>query len=308
MNAKQRNRFNMYNRTVDFLLAWTIVTDKFPGFPAIFAAFRDIIKEIFDLNEVKVANKQGAKIAKDEAWEKLTDKILAIVDICNAYATVEGDTEFRSQTWHTITQVKTSSDVDLISIGGNVLANAKTKTEKLKAYFLQDNDFDELQELITLFTDLYPKPEANLEAGTGDTALLDAAFENADKQLDKLDALFRIVRTTEIAFYTGYQAVRKILNTSHRKRSLEIWVKNENSDPLEKAKVTVVPQDPNGTRKFTKKTGKGGGINQPNMIPGEYTCTVFYEGLPEAKTDFVIHEGQLTKIEIVLKKGGVAGS
>ena len=190
----------------------------------------------------------------------------------------------------------------------SVHTQAKTKTEKLKDYLLKVEDFDDLQALITQFTEIFPKPEANIEAGTSDTALLDAAFANADIQLHKLDALFRLVRTTDAAFYIGYLTVRKILNTSHRKRSLEIWVKNENSDPIEKAKVTVEPKDPNGTKKFKKKTGKGGGINQPNMVPGEYTCTVFYEGLPEAKVDFIIHEGQLTKIEIVLKKGGTAGS
>ena len=303
MNEGQRNKFNMYNRVVDFLLAWTAVTAKFPGFPAIFEAFRGYITQIFDLNEAKVTKKKSGADVKTTMRAQLVAQILKIVDICHAYAVVEEDSDFDSLTWFTPSDISTSTDVDLIDKGQAVLAAARTKIEKLKIYFLSDDDFDVLQQLITKFTEIFPKPEANQESGTGDTAALDAVFEKADVQLNKLDALFRLVRLTDRAFYVAFTAVRKILKTGYHKRSLEIWVKDEHGQPIENAKVFIEPKDANGSKKSKKKTGKRGGIYQKNMNPAEYTYRIVFEGLPDSTGSFAIHEGKMTKIVVVMKKG-----
>ena len=142
------------------------------------------------------------------------------------------------------------------------------------------------------------------------TQLLATLFKTLATNWGKIDTLVEMVRISQPNFYNEYVKVSKIIETGSGSLALKIQATNAlTGEPEANVTVTLTPTNgqlktavANGKKPIVKKTAKGGGAHEKNMLDGTYSYSAKKTGRKEVNGAVDIVNGEMTVLEIKMEK------
>jgi hypothetical protein len=258
---------------------------------------------------------QEADKSGDTKTKKLlrTSLITQTIDVGRrvvAYATYVNNNALLALVNYTESDLKRSSDSNLVSICQVVRDNANTNVAALATYGVTAAIITTLQTTITSFNATIPKGRVDTTDSGEATQLLATLFKTLATTWDKIDILVEMVRISQPNFYNEYVKVSKVIETGSGSLALKIKaINSETGEPEANVTLTFTPVNgqlksaaSNGKKPIVKKTAKGGGAHEKNMPDGTYAYTAKKTGRKETNGTVDIVNGEMTVLEIKMEK------
>lgn len=310
MTNNQVSYIGMVRVTDTYLDANPTITALMPGFLKYFTPLKTEIVQAQAIHEQQEFDKKG--ITADKNQQKATLIALAIDTARRivAYATNTNNAVLLAEARFTESELKKSPDAVLKERCQVILDLATENADALEEYGVTAASLTLLKTTIDSFNTAIPKPRLSIADKKKATDQLATLCNAMAANLEKIDTLVEIVRTTHPDFYKEYKSVRKIIDTGKNSLALKIKVTDaQTGEPLANTTLTITPD--NGTQKtasqiakesIVKKTAAGGGLNVKSIEDGSYTVTASKPGYKNKSVTVNVVNEELAVLEIEMEK------
>ena len=310
MTSYQENYEKMSNSSYSYLSANTAITAALPNFAVYFNIILTTHGQILVVKALQEADKSGDTTTKKQLRTTLIAQAIDIARRVVAYATNINNSTLLALVDYTESDLKRSTDSNLVSICQVIRDNANSNVAALATYGVTAATITALQTSITTFNNTIPKGRVDTTDSGEATQQLVTLFKTLKTTWAKIDKLIRMVQTAQPVFYDEYRKVRKIIETGNGSLALKVKATNAlTGAPEANVTLTLVPQNgqlktasTNGSAKIVKKTAKGGGANVKNMPDGSYTMSAKKPGFKVVDNIINIVNGELTFVKIQMEK------
>lgn len=217
MRKKQENKLSMYlavQKVIrDHLATWTALN----GFNSAQTSFTSKIDEISNYRQVQEQNTTGLTENKWLKRQQMVERSLLVSGVIISYASEIEDRELISLVAYTETELLQCADTIARDRCLLIYNKATALGNLLSANGINNTLLTALNNSISEFTALMPKPRTASTSKSNATKKIDAAFRSADKILkERIDLLMLHFKTSKSDFYTMYTKARMIID--HGKR------------------------------------------------------------------------------------------
>lgn len=241
MTSKQEIKYVMEQTTRDFLGRNKEITDKLPTFNALFPHLTSNLQQIGDICGLKVADKTGTAVKKEQLRTSLATKAFGIAIKTEAYAKINGNPVLATEIHFTESELLRTTDTKLIDKANLIYIKANANIDKLAEYGVTPEMLTELKGTISLLNAEIPSMRIERTEAKSSTAQLNMLLKENDQILEKVDLLVEVVRTSHPEFYNQYKSIRKVQGKKSTTLSLTTKVISAaNGEPIKGAKATFI--------------------------------------------------------------------
>lgn len=301
MNNYQESKLSMYLASSDFMGDNVAILDPLPNFQESYRGFQDTIAQIQQRGKLQNFSKTGIAVTKNELKQELTTLAVDTARKITAYAKFSKNNTLLEEVNYSESDLKRCADTNLCSVAQGIYDRAETSIDALAAYGVTPETQSALASAINSFNASIPKPRLGIAEKKLSTEQLVRLFKTADTYLGNIDTLVEIVRLSQVDFYNGYRAARKLVQTGNGSLALKGTVTDaQNGEPLKGVTLRFVSSD--GIEPFEKVTAEKGGFIAKAIPEGTYQVTASKEGFKEKVMTISVVDGEMTKMDLKLEK------
>jgi hypothetical protein len=310
MNNYQESKLNMYLAADDYMTANVTILNPLPNYNTNRTAFQNAIAQIRTSSEMQNFDKTGIAENKNE-WKKALVTFAAdSARKLTAYAKFTNNQILLSEINYSESDLKRRPDTNLQDAVQGIYDRAQPIVAALETYGITADTQTALLNAINAFNTAIPKPRLGITEKKQSTTQLAALFKTADTALENIDTAVEIVRLTQVNFYNGYKAARKLVLTGSKSISLKGIVTDASTgEPLKSVTLkfskngTSAKLKPlNGKDYLIKKTADKGGFMIKTLAEGSYMVTVTKPGYIEQTATINVSDKQMSVLDIKLDK------
>lgn len=292
MNAKQEAKFTMYRTSEQILDANNALTAAITALTTAIDAFKAIIVQIGETNELVGANLTGIAADKGNSKQFLAGFASDIAAIIKAFASATKNPTLKAEVDFSVSKLIRLRDESLAPVCRLIHTRAVENAAALKNFGITDVKISQLDTAITEYTAKTQNPRTAVVNRRTQTANLIQLFKQADEILkEQIDGLMKNFRTSNPDFYNNYTNAREIVEAHKTVTQLKGTVMDANDEkPIKGAVVTIVEL---GKSKTTNLNGEYSFKPAEN---GTFTLKIEKEGYApyqkeelEIKTGHIIH-------------------
>jgi hypothetical protein len=316
MTSKQEGRVSMFMAARDYLIANAIITATLPNYAAFFAAVQTGIISIQSIREQQEFDKTGITANKNQLKNTLIQQAIDVARKLAAYAGYINNTVLQNEIKYTESDLRKSSDTILKDRCQVIYDRANANVAALSTYGITAAILTSLQTTINNYNAAIPKPRLGINEKKQATTQLTTLIETVDSNLEKIDSLVEIVRTTQVNFYNGYKNARKVILTGNGSLALRgSAIDSGNGEPIANAVFTFILEtsalktlsgkengNGNGNGHIIKKTAAKGIFNIKSMPEGNYNVIVKKPGYKDKTMSVSVTDGELSELEVEMEK------
>jgi len=310
MTSYQESYEKMSNASYSYLSANAAITAALPNFAGYFTIIQTTHGQILVVKAQQESDKSGDTKTKNLLRATLIAQAVEIGRRVVAYATNVNNNTLLALVDYTETDLKRSTDSNLVSICQVIRDNANTNVAALATYGVTAATITALQTSITSFNNTIPKGRVDTTDSGEATQQLVTLFKTLSTNWAKIDKLIEMVRTAQPVFYDEYRKVHKIIETGNGSLVLKVKAINGlTGAPEANVTLTFAPLNgqlkaaaTNGSATMVKKTAKGGGVHVKSMPDGTYTMSAKKPGFKEVVETVSIVNGEMTVLNITMEK------
>jgi len=310
MNAKQKNKFAMELALRDFLNQNATITSPLPNFAALFSSFSENMDTIRQISEQQETDRTGITRSKEQIKNDLINSTLDVSDKLTAYAKMTENTVLEGEVWSPKSMLRKSHGSLLANRALSLYDKAAELREALAAYGITSEGLTAFKNAIDRYNEILPKPRLGITEKKQATNHLGQLFAANDRLLEKLDALVKIVRTAQPAFYKAWTDNRRVIATGTGTLALLARITdavtreglrgvlvrlthlNGNLNPVAARFGAVVE----------KTSGEKGIFRVRNLKPGTYTALLSKPGYREQTITLSIAQGEMTEMTAEMER------
>jgi hypothetical protein len=300
MKTTLENKYKMYLAIKEFFATWIAVLNLLPHFTEFHTAFLSDLQEIQNLSEQQLFNRKGNGIGLKRKKLKLALIELAsgTADKLYAYALFNKDQILQNEVHYTPSVIKQSSDATVLKWSNGIYERAELHLSEAASYGINDATLADLRKSIGDFEISMPTQRISATNQKLNTTLLEGTFTKVDQSLVHIDALVKILSSTEPILFTTYELRRKILNYGFRTMAIrgiitdsitKIGIKGVTIDFLNADGASLQPV-------VVKKSAAKGGFNIKTFAEGVYLIKMTKVGYNDLTSTHTIVNGELCKI------------
>lgn len=310
MTNYQESYEKMSSAKVSYLAANATITATLPNYAGYYTTVQNTIAQILAAKVQQEADKSGDTKTKKLLRTSLISQTIDVGRRVVAYATNVNNNALLALVNYTESDLKRSTDSNLVSICQVIRDNANTNVAALATYGVTAAIITNLQTAITNFNATIPKGRVDTTDSGEATQLLVTLFKTLATNWSKIDTLVEMVRISQPNFYSEYVKVSKVIETGAGSLALKIQANDAlTGEPEANVTVTLTPVNgqlksvaSNGKKPIVKKTAKGGGAHEKNLPDGTYNYTAKKTGRKEVNGTVDIVNGEMTVLEIKMEK------
>jgi len=310
MNANQKNKFTMELALRDFLNQNATIISTLPNFEALFSTFSKNMDHIRQISEQQVTDLTGITKSKEQIRTELMDSTLDISHKLSAYAKMTENTVMEGEVWSSKSLLKKSQGSILTNRALLLYDKAVALQGELTVYGITSEGLASFKSAIDRYLEILPKTRLGITQKKQATGMMGQLFEENDLLLQKMDALVKIVRLSQPAFYSAYRDNRRVIFTGSNALALIAKVTDATSrEALRGVTVRFTFQNgklsPEAARFGTaveKTTGEKGMFRVKNLKPGTYTALLSKPGYREQTIILSVAQGERTDITAEMER------
>jgi len=299
MNSKQISFLATCRRISNFLKKYLTITSVLPTFATIQTEFDGNLTQMEIYGNQQMTDIKGLRTQKEDMKVSTGEKVLDMSHHIEAFAKITGDKVLAKKVHLSETAYLKSSDHDFMSTNNIILDLAEENKTALLEYMVTPASITELKTYIDGYRAMVDTPKEGTTGRKQITDQLAVLVETQTGVLDRLDALYEMLKYTQPAIYAEYQDTRKIVY-----RSGSLSVKCEVTDaetalPLPGATISFFL---NGVPILEKTTSDAGGLTIKSLNNGSYSVTVSRLGYLTQTLTVNVLDVELTIIRVALVK------
>jgi hypothetical protein len=294
----------MYLVARDYMTANATILTPLPNFTTNQTAFQNAITQIQASDKLQNFDKNGIAGGKSQLKQTLVTLAADSLRKLTAYAKfTNNQTLFYSES-----DLKRRADTNLKDAAQGIYDRAQPIVASLATYGITAATQTVLLNAINAFNTDIPKPRLVIIEKKQSTEQLAALFKTADTALDNIDTAVEIVRLTQVNFYNGYKAARKLVLTGGGSVSVKgIVTDGSSGEPLKSVTLKFASNGAQAKLKatngnITKKTADKGGFMIKTLAEGSYQVTITKPGYKEQTVTVNVSDGEMSVLDIKLDK------
>jgi len=310
MNIYQESKLSMYLAACDYMNANTTILNPLPNFSANQTAFQNAITQIKANGEQQNFDKTVIAGSKSQLKQNLVTLAADASRKLTAYAKFTNNQTLLSEVNYSESELKRRADTNLRDAAQGIYDRAQPIVASSATYGITAATQTALLNAINAFNTAIPKPRLGITEKKQSTTQLAKLFKTADTALDNIDTAVEIVRLTQVNFYNGYKAARKLVLTGGGSVSVKgIVIDALTGEPLKSATLKFVTngtlaklKTPNGNSDITKKTADKGGFMVKTLAEGTYQVIISKPGYKEQIVTVNVSDREMSVLDIKLEK------
>ncbi|HQU86846.1 MAG TPA: carboxypeptidase-like regulatory domain-containing protein [Pyrinomonadaceae bacterium] len=290
MNAKQEAKFTMYRTSEQILDANSALTATITALATAIAAFKAIIAQIGETDELVGANLTGIAADKENSKQFLAQFASDIAAIIKAYASATKNQILKAEINFPVTKLTRLRDESLTTACRLIHTRTVENAAELKDFGITNSKITELDTAINEYTAKTQNPRTAVVKRSTQTANLVQLFKQADEILkDQIDGLMKNFRTSNPDIYNDYTNAREIVDAHTTVTQLKGTVMDATDEkPIKGAVVTIVELG------ISKTTNLNGEYSFKPAENGTFTLKIEKEGYaPYQKEELNIKTGHV---------------
>jgi hypothetical protein len=300
MKTILQNKYKMYLAIKEFFATWLAVLNLLPHFTEFHTAFLNDLQEIQNLSEQQLFNSKGngMRLKRQKLKLALIDSAGGVADKLYAYALFIKDQILQNEVHYTPSTMKISSDVTVLKWSKGIYERAELHFSEAAPYGINEATLADFRNALGEFETSMPMQRISTTNQKLNTALLAEHFTKIDESVMQIDALIRILISTQPILCATYDLRRKILNYGTR----SIAVRGLVTDSVSKIGikgVTIAFLNADGSSlqpAIIKKSATKGGFNIKSFNEGVYLIKMTKVGYNDLTSTHTIVNGELCKI------------
>ncbi|MHB9141429.1 MAG: carboxypeptidase-like regulatory domain-containing protein [Paludibacter sp.] len=299
MNSKQRSFIATCRRISDFLKKFLTITIVLPTFTATQTEFDANLAQMEAYGEQQKKDIKGLRTKKEELKAGTGQKVLDMSHRIEAYAKITGDKVLEKKAHIAEAAYLKSSDQDFMSTNNIIVELAEVNQTALLEYGVTPELITALKTTVDDYRAQVDAPKEGTTERKQVTDQLAAMVETQTEVLERLDALYELLRYSQPAIYDEYQDTRRIIYRSGT-LSAKCEVKDAETG-LALAGANVAFSQNDGLI-FEKKTSVAGGLNIKSLDEGTYTVTVSRLGYQTQTLTVHVLDMEMNILKVALMK------
>lgn len=306
MRTDYENKYNMYLTVKEFFATWIAVLNLLPHFTEFHTSFLNDLRSIQNLSEHQMFDNKGNGLNKKRKELKLALITLAgqMADKLYAYALFIKDQILQNELQYSVSKLKISSDSIVMKWSKGIYERSKLHFTEVAAYGINDATQSDLKKLIDDFEKSMSTQRINATDKKLNTAKLADHIEKVDQSLVQIDALIKILASTEPTLCITYDLRRKVLNYGIRTIAIRGLIIDSGTKIGLKG-VTIVFLNADGTSlqpAVVKKSAAKGGFSIKSLAEGIYQTKLTKIGYRDLIMTSTVVNGELCKINAEMIK------
>jgi len=306
MRTDYENKYNMYLTVKEFFAAWIAVLNLLPHFTEFHTAFLNNLQAIQNLSEHQMFDNKGNGLNKKKKELKLALITLAgqTADKLYAYALFIKDQILQNELQYSVSKLKLSSDSTVLKWSKGIYERSKLNFTEVTAYGINNATQSDFKKLIDDFEKSMPTQRINATDKKLNTAKLADHFDKVDQSLVQIDALVRILTSTEPTICITYDLRRKVLNYGVRTIAIRgLIIDAVTKTGIKGVIITFMNTDGTGMQPaIVKKSATKGGFNVKSLAEGIYQIKLTKIGYRDLTMTNNVVNGELCKINAEMIK------
>lgn len=212
MDKRQINKARMYSATDLVLDNHSDLIGPFPEIGSAQQRFKEKLSLIVQYRQVQEANNSGLTVTKIKLRKDVIKLIQKFRAALQAFAALTKDEDLKAKASYTDTDLQRAADPVLCDIGLLILTLASSIRTDLQRFFLADEDYSLLEDLLGSFKASIPQKRIATGTSKVSTSNIKDTFDEIDfllkEEMDKLIAPFEF---SQPDFFGEYQSARSIV-------------------------------------------------------------------------------------------------
>jgi hypothetical protein len=306
MSKTNDNKLNMFLAVKEFFVTWIAMLNLLPHFTEFHSSFLEELQIIQSLLEQQLFDKKrnGIIAQRDELKLTLITITAQAADKLYACALFIKDQVLQNELQYSLSKMKQSSDTTVLKWSKGIYDRVNNHLTEAASYGLTEATQIEFKSMIDAFEVLIPSQRVSATQKKLVTKQLVEHFDNADEALLQIDALVKILSSTEPNVYSMYDQRRKILNYGTRTLALRGQI-NDSITKLGLKGVTIEFLNEDGKPlqpSLIKKSASKGGFNIKTLAEGIYQVKMKKVGYNDLIITITVARGELCKISAEMTK------
>ena len=212
MNKVQTNQFRMFLNTQDMLDANTTIWNGTPIIVSTKNQYDELIQRVVEKNEKTNPNSKGVTRNKDQALLNLTEKVVSLSGILQAYAAFNNDIVLAGKVKFVKSDLIRARETDIEGLINPFIDIAREKIGDLADFSVTEEGIVELETSLDDFKVLIGQPRTIRNQAFAAMTAVDELFDETNDLLKaKLDKLMIRFEFTNPEFYDEYKRARTIV-------------------------------------------------------------------------------------------------
>jgi len=306
MKKIQERKYNTYLALKEFFVTWAVTLNRLPHFTEFYAIFLDKVRKIEELSEQQLFDKKGhgVNIKRKALKLELIKVATQNADKLFAYALFVKDMVLQTELHYTLSTMKLIPDATVLKWSKGIYDRSQLHLPEIAAYGITEATQLDFNKLIGDFEIIIPSQRINSTQKKLTTALIAEHIKNTEQALEQIDALVKILTSTEPIICTTYEMRRKIVNYGNRSIAIRGLIIDAITRMGIKG-VTITFLDADGLPlepAFVKKSAEKGGFNIKSFAEGIYQIRFTKIGYKDLIITINIINGELCKINVEMVK------
>lgn len=306
MRTDYENKYNMYLTVKEFFATWIAVLNLLPHFTEFHTAFLTNLLAIQNLSEHQMFDNKGNGLNKKRKELKYALITFAgqTADKLYAYALFTKDQILQNELHYSVSKLKLSSDSTVLKWSKGIFERSKLHFTDVNPYGINDATQLDFNKLIDDFEKSMPAQRINATDKKLNTAKLADHFEKVDQSLVQIDALVKILNSTEPTLCITYDLRRKVLNYGIRTIAIRGFIIDAITRiGIKGVIITFVNADGTGMQPaIVKKSAPKGGFIVKSLAEGIYQIKLTKIGYRDLIVTNTVVNGELCKINAEMIK------
>jgi len=308
MTTNQEIKLNMYLAVRNFVNANESITKELPNFQEYYTALLNTIGQIQIFAEMQKVDKKGLAIAKNKLKETLITMAADNSRKISAFAKFTSDNKLLEEINFSETDFRRMTDVALKDYLQIIYDKAEANIGRLSEYGITPESQKTFMDTINSYNDILSTPRTGIAEKSKATKRLVVLFDSADAAIENMDFAVGIVKLSQPDFYNGYEASRKLVDTSAGNLALKATATElKSGKPVKGVLFTFKPDGANanvtgGNGEITKRTAEKGSFYIKSMPAGTYKVIVKKPGYKEQEISVSVVDGERTELKVELEK------
>lgn len=203
----------MFNTTQETLDANTALWNTIPVMVTVKNQYDELLQRIDEVNEKTNPGSRAVTAGKEKTKNNLTDKVVVVSGILQAYAAFNDDLPLQGKTKLTRSDIYNARETDIEKLVSPVIKEARNHLDDLADFMLTEEMIMEVETTLDDFKAQIGKPRLIRNQAFAAMTLLDELFDATNELLkNKLDKLMIRFENTHTDFYSEYQRSRTIVD------------------------------------------------------------------------------------------------
>ena len=212
MNKVQTNQFRMFLNTQDTLDANTTIWNGTPIIVSTKNQYDELIQRVVEKDEKTNPNSKGVTRNKDQALLNLTEKVVSLSGILQAYAAFNNDIVLAGKVKFVKSDLIRARETDIEGLINPFIDIAREKIGELADFSVTEEGIVELETSLDDFKVLIGQPRTIRNQAFAAMTAMDELFDKTNDLLKaKLDKLMIRFEFTNPEFYDEYTRARTIV-------------------------------------------------------------------------------------------------